>query len=73
MPGRIWSASLSWHGVVSGAAEAPQAGPGRTPHSCCLADLAPGPSYIGVVAVLMAGAVEVEIRPAEEVLAIDLV
>jgi 4'-phosphopantetheinyl transferase len=40
--------------------------------SCCIADLQPRAGYIGAVAVLTAGTLEVDVRSAEEVLAIDL-
>ena len=36
--------------------------------SCNMADLHPGPGYIGALAILSAGPAEVEIRGAEEVL-----
>jgi 4'-phosphopantetheinyl transferase len=42
---------------------------GNAPLSCCLADLALRSGYIGAVAVLAAGTLEVEICVAEEVLA----
>jgi 4'-phosphopantetheinyl transferase len=40
--------------------------------SCSMADLQPRPGYIGALAVLTAGTVDVEIRSAEEVLTGDL-
>jgi 4'-phosphopantetheinyl transferase len=45
---------------------------GGTALSCCIADLQARAGYIGAVAVLTAGTLEVEMRPAEELLTIDL-
>jgi 4'-phosphopantetheinyl transferase len=59
--------------VVTGAGEpAGVISYGHAPLSCCMADLRPRAGYIGAVAVLTSGMLEVEIHPAEEVLAIEL-
>jgi 4'-phosphopantetheinyl transferase len=60
--------------AVSAAGKAPELlGYTDAELSCSMADLQPRSGYIGALAILAAGTVEVEIRPAEEVLTGDLV